>query len=124
MTPMRTWTQPSAPRFWAALAAGQFELPRCERCGAWQGPDAAACLRCESPLLAWAPAASTGTVFSVMEPWARGAPAQTIAVIDLDAGPRMMGALTGASSVGMRVAALLGGETRDDRLPLFEEFVR
>ncbi len=125
---MKTWTQPRAARFWEAIAAGDFELPQCGRCGAWQGPDAASCERCESPELAWSSAPATGAVFSSMAPWGReGALAAVVVVVDLDAGPRLMGALAGAGdreSVGMRVAASRGGERRADGLPEFVEFVR
>ena len=119
--------QPLALRFWAAMADGRFELPHCERCGAWQGPDASSCERCEFPLLQWAAAPPTGTVFSLMEPWTGEAgPLPAIVVVDLDVGLRMMGAMTGPAgsvAVGMRVAASLVGETRADRLPFFTESV-
>ena len=122
---MRMSVQPLAPRFWAAMADGRFELPQCERCEAWQGPDASSCERCESPLLQWAAAPPTGTVFSLMEPWAGEAgPLPAIIVVDLDIGLRVMGAMTGSAggaAVGMRVGASLGRESRADRLPLFTE---
>ena len=124
---MKTWTQPKAARFWEALAAGEFELPQCARCGAWQGPDATSCERCESPQLTWRRASATGTVFSSMAPWGReGATGAIVVVVDLDAGPRLMGAMASVDdrgSVGMRVVARCNGESRAEGLPEFVEFV-
>ena len=121
---MKTWTQPADPRFWEALADGGFALPQCGRCGARQGPDASACERCEWPLLAWGPAEGTGSVFCAMSPWGReGELAAPIVVVDLDEGPRLMGALAGtlpgADVTGLRVAVSAGGPPRPDRLPEF-----
>lgn len=120
---MQTRAQPAAVRFWAALGEGRFDLPRCADCAAWQEPDARACVRCASSALTWEAAPASGVVFSVMEP--HGAPdseARTIAVVDLDAGPRMMGVMVGSrgrSLTGMRVAVAVPSAPGAELLPLF-----
>ena len=122
---MRTRTQPAAARFWAAIGEGRFELPRCGVCSAWQEPDADACERCGSSSVAWEAAPRDGVVFSTMEPLNNNAQqVRTIVVVDMDAGPRMMGVVEGARRgvpVGMRVAAVVPGAPGADRLPLFAE---
>lgn len=118
-------------RFWQALAAGKFVLPRCAACGAWQGPGAAACGRCKGPL-AWTSASGEGTVFSTME----RLPAEpndgqlvVIAVVDLREGPRLLVTLqvravagrTPASAVhvGAAVRVVRPSQPGADGLPRF-----
>ena len=107
------------------MAHGRFELPRCRLCGAWQEPDAASCKRCGASVLGWEAAPRYGVVFSTMEPLSgKGDQVHTIVVVDLDAGPRMMGVVEGVSGdvpVGMRVAAVVPAPHGAERLPVFAE---
>ena len=122
---MRTRAQPAAKRFWAAISEGRFELPRCGVCSAWQEPDAEACERCGASALGWEVAPGGGVVFSTMEPLkGEGRSTRTIVVVDLDAGPRMMGVVDGTdrgATVGMRVEAVAPAPPGTERLPLFAE---
>lgn len=120
---MQTRAQPAAVRFWAALGEGQFELPRCAGCAAWQEPDARACVRCASSALNWEAAPASGIVLSAMEPY--GTPdseSRAIVVADMDAGPRMMGVMVGSRGrplAGMRVAVAAPSAPGAELLPLF-----
>lgn len=118
-------SQPAAGRFWASLGEGVFLLPQCARCEARQAPDALLCERCGASALRWSSAPSAGAVFSLMTPLAgEGEAVRTIAVVDLDAGPRMMAVCVcppGSLKVGMRVEALLPSERTVEGLPMFTE---
>ena len=122
---MRTRAQPAAERFWTAIAEGRFELPCCGLCSAWQEPDTESCKRCGASVLGWEAAPGSGVVFSTMEPLkGEGQGTRTIVVVELDAGPRMMGVVEGTAEgvpVGMRVAAVLPARPGAERLPLFAE---
>ena len=122
---MRTRAQPAAEHFWAAIRRGRFELPRCGLCSAWQEPDAESCARCGSPKLDWEAAPAGGVVFSTMEPLDDAAQhVNTIVIVDMDAGLRMMGVVEGAPGrvpVGMRVAAVVPAAPGTAHLPLFAE---
>lgn len=73
----------------------------------------------------WGAAPPGGVVFSTMEPLSSTAgQVRTLVVVDMDAGPRMMGVVEGArggAPVGMRVAAIVPGAPGAERLPLFAE---
>ena len=76
-------------------------------------------------MLDWEVAPGGGVVFSTMEPLnGQGRRTYTIVVVELDAGPRMMGLVEGTSDdvpVGMRVAAVIPAQHGAERLPLFAE---
>ena len=76
-------------------------------------------------MLGWEVAPGGGVVFSTMEPLkGEGHGAHTIVVVELDAGPRMMGIVDGTARgvpVGMRVAAVVPAPPGTERLPLFAE---
>ena len=114
-------SQPVAARFWASLGEGVFRLPRCARCAAWQAPDASVCERCGTAALRWGIAPPVGAVFSLMIPLRPEGAVRTIAVVDLDAGPRMMAVCIGSPRVGMRVAVLLPSERTAEGLPIVTE---
>ena len=122
---MRTRAQPAAERFWTAIAQGRFELPHCGLCSAWQEPDAKLCERCGSPRLLWEAAPAGGVVFSTMEPLADATQGvYTIVIVDMNAGPRMMGVVEGAPGsvpVGMSVTAVIPATPGAERLPVFAE---
>jgi uncharacterized OB-fold protein len=113
--------------FWQALERGSFELPRCAMCGALNPPSASQCIECGSTLLNWRPEQGSGHVYSLME--RHSGPGQTgqatvIVVIQLDAGPRMMGVMVakqGAVGVGIRVKPVLEPASGPDGLPQFSE---
>ena len=110
--------------FWDGLADGRFLLPACGGCRLSHAPGTSVCPRCGGTLR-WAPAADTGVVYSLMERHAPAAPVApsgplapsdalttVVAVISLDAGPRMMGLIEAAPrgvAVGDQVHATMAG---------------
>ena len=53
----------SAP-YWAALAAGRFDVQHCRDCGRWTWPPRAICSGCHGENLAWESVKGTGEVHS------------------------------------------------------------
>lgn len=99
----------SAP-FWEALADGEMQLQRCPACDRLRFPPVPACPYCGHHGGEWEPVAPTGTVYSHVTVHRRlGAPRwiecpYTVVVVDLDAGPRVVGLTPGAEvSIGDRV---------------------
>ncbi len=76
-------------------------------------------------MLGWEVAPGGGVVFSTMEPLnGEGQRIRTIVVVDLDAGPRMMGVVEGKVAgvhVGMRIAGVFPAPPGAEGLPLFAE---
>jgi uncharacterized protein len=57
--------------FWAALAAGRFEIQRCAACEAWQHPPRPQCVACgDAEHLEWAPASGAADLhtFTICHP--------------------------------------------------------
>jgi uncharacterized OB-fold protein len=105
---------PLAAPFWAATRAERLVVQRCDSCGAMRWPPLAGCPDCRSRAATWVDVATTGTVWSyaVYHRALHGAFSDvpyTIAVVDIDNGPRMTArAVVGTSSgieVGARVVA-------------------
>lgn len=117
-------TFPQEP-FWTALAEGRFRLPRCDACGGWLPAGARRCDACGRTDLVWTDATGRGEVYSLVErlpvPGTTG-PATVIAVVRLEEGPRMMGAVLGAPGavqVGTLVCARLPAAPEAQGLPTF-----
>lgn len=115
--------------FWQAARRGELLLQRCAECSRWVFYPRALCPHCWSDRLDWAAASARGTVRSftvVHKPghpaWAVAAP-YTVAVIDLDEGPRMLSALVGIEPAEARVGLAVRArfvEVGDWTLPFFE----
>ncbi len=111
--------------FWTALAEGRFRLPRCDACGGWLPAGAGRCDACGRSDLVWTDATGRGEVYSLVErlpvPGTTG-PATVIAVVRLEEGPQMMGAVLGKPEevrVGTPVGALLTAAPEAHGLPTF-----
>jgi uncharacterized protein len=101
----------TASPFAQGLAAGVLRYQRCGGCGAALTGQRFACTACGSQLLVWADAAGTGTVYAVStvhraptEAWRALAP-YTLALVDLDEGPRVMAHGAPGLVIGQRVRA-------------------
>jgi uncharacterized OB-fold protein len=55
---------PGATKFWAAIAARQVLLPRCEDCGRYSHPRQDACESCFGAHLRWEEVSGEGTIYS------------------------------------------------------------
>jgi uncharacterized OB-fold protein len=86
-------------RFWAAASAGRVELQRCPSCAALRYFPAAVCPKCLAEGGDWQPLSGRGRLYACTTveraPSARfaGEVPYTIALIDLDEGPRVMARL-------------------------------
>lgn len=101
---------PSAP-LWQAAARGEFRLPRCKSCGAFDWYPTGTCRTCSGTGIGWEPLSGTGTLFSwavvkraLHKPLAPIAPyVSAIVVIDEDRQTRFVTRLIDCDPEGLRV---------------------
>jgi uncharacterized OB-fold protein len=99
----------SAP-YWAALREHRVQLQTCTSCARRSFPPVPACPYCANPETRWEEVPATGSIYSFItvhrafDPAFAGDVPYVIATVDLDAGVRMVGRLTGAPAIGARVA--------------------
>lgn len=93
----------------AAVRSGRLHLQRCTACGVFRHPPRYFCAACSSPAWELAPSSERGTVHSLtvthrsFDPaWAEEAPYATVAV-ELDEGPRVIGAFRGGDATELRI---------------------
>jgi uncharacterized OB-fold protein len=115
--PLPDTTDPLTGPHWAAAREGRLAAQRCARCGALRWQPAPICPECLQPGGDWVDLAGTGTIWSfavyhrAMGPAFREAVPYTVAMVELDEGPRMVGMLTDAAddgsdvTIGQRVRA-------------------
>ena len=109
----------SAP-FLEGLARGELRYQCCADCGAPPTHARSACRQCGGTRLVWRTAAGVGTVYAVTviarapsEEFRAIAP-YTLAIVELDEGPRLMGHASPGIAIGDRVRAgyfTFGGHT-------------
>lgn len=93
------------------LQQGVVRYQQCEACGAAQTLARYACTTCGSPRLEWRNASGSGTVYATTEVMRapsdlfRALAPYTIALIDLDEGPRLMAHARQGVAIGERVYA-------------------
>lgn len=121
---------PLTAPFLEGLACGELRYQACLACGAPQTLARYACRACGSTRLEWRRAAGRGTVYATTtvtrapsEEFRALAP-YTLAIVELDEGPRLMGHAPAGVAIGDRVVAeyfALGGRNlvrfRPDRAP-------
>lgn len=105
-----------------ALATGLLHVQQCRSCGRHQHPPRRFCASCTSTDVAFVPTTNRGTVYSwtvshftVDSGWADDVPYATV-VVELDEGPRIVGAFSGDPSVlelGMAVSVRPEARTED-----------
>lgn len=121
-------TDLNAP-FWDGLAAGEVRLQKCQDCGEHQYPPESFCYACGGTSLEWVPVVGAGTVYSyiivhqVYRPAFKDFIPYTVAIVQLDEGPRMLGALLGLDTpveIGSRVKPRIQPISDDRSIMLFE----
>jgi uncharacterized protein len=97
--------------FLEGLARGELRYQRCADCDAPQTLARYACRKCGGTRLEWRTAAGHGTVYAVTvvarapsEEFRALAP-YTLAIVELDEGPRLMGHASPGVAIGDRVRA-------------------
>lgn len=104
-------TRPASAPFIEGLRHGEIRYQACTACGAAQTLARYACRACGATRLEWRTARGSGQVYSMTtvarapsEEWRALAP-YTLAIVELDEGPRLMGHASPAVKIGDRVAA-------------------
>ena len=102
--------------FWRAARAGRLEFQRCAACGYLRWPPAPLCPECLAPGGEWTAVDGRGTVwsFGIYEHVYHGAfraeVPYNVALVELDAGPRLISNVVGVPNeelrIGMRVWAV------------------
>jgi uncharacterized OB-fold protein len=129
-TPARKYnpaTEDLNQEFFLQCAVGALHLQRCSDCGVWRHPPRYYCPSCFSDIWAWEPSTGAGTVaswvtthYTVDRGWVDEVP-YTNVVVQLDEGPRLLGALRGMEfddlELGMDVVIV--GETKRDDFVFF-----
>lgn len=95
--------------FQATASAGALHVQQCADCGAYAHPPRYYCARCFSPDYRFVPVSGTGTVYShtlshyTTEPaWKDDVPYATV-VVELDEGPRIVGAARHSDPAAIRI---------------------
>lgn len=99
---------PLSRPFWEAAAEHRLLVQRCADCGRHQLYARPFCLGCESANLQWAESAGVGTVYSAVTVRVKMLPdlepPYTVAIIELDEGPRLTADIVGGEApIGSRV---------------------
>ncbi len=121
---------PETEDFWAGCRAGELRLNRCTACGKAHFPPRIACPHCGSRDVKSSRASGEGRLYSYVinqrpGPGMGDAP-HSIAVVELDEGPRMMTNIVNcpqtpeALQLDMRVRVVFERQTDQISLPLFE----
>ncbi|HWF24959.1 MAG TPA: Zn-ribbon domain-containing OB-fold protein [Solirubrobacteraceae bacterium] len=125
------WSPSEVTRpYWDAAATGRLCLQRCQGCGALQHPPRALCTGCGGPSrLVWEEVSGAGSIYSSTAIHRALIPAlathvpYTLAVVELDEGPRMVTAVRGASleavTIGSRVRVAFESVSAEVVLPVF-----
>ncbi|WP_033295446.1 Zn-ribbon domain-containing OB-fold protein [Amycolatopsis jejuensis] len=100
---------PTTDPYWSAAAEGKLAVQRCGSCGRHQLYPRPFCIGCTSADLAWVEASGSGTVYSCVTVHLpvhdELPPPYTVALVELDEGPRLLGPVPDGVSIGDRVVA-------------------
>jgi uncharacterized OB-fold protein len=110
--PLPKPTPTSAP-YWDGLQHGVLRLQWCEPCAIWVYYPRSHCPRCLSPDMRWHDVSAQGVIYSVTtvrQPTFQADQPQVLAIVELDAGPRLPTCLVvdhpAVVRVGDRVAGI------------------
>ena len=121
-------TELNAP-FWERLAAGEVRLQQCRQCRVYQHPPESFCYHCGAMSLEWTAVRAHGTVYAYIivhqpyHPAFRPFLPYTVAIVELDEGPRLLGAMLGLQTsiaIGDRVQPRLEAIDGERSMLLFE----
>ena len=121
--------EPFTKAYWDGLSEGRITLQVCGDCGKITHPPGPLCVHCLSDRVAYQPASGLGTVYAftishrpLHEEFRKDVP-YTVALVDLDEGPRIMTWLVncgeGEPRIGMRVKATFERVSEDSSLHRF-----
>ena len=111
--------------FFRHAVDGTLHIQRCDQCAHFRHPPRYYCPRCGSPRYSYVPSTGRGTVYSwvtthftVDQGWLADVPYTTV-VVELDEGPRLVGALRGIDAVRLGLPVVLVGEPRGEDFVFF-----
>jgi uncharacterized OB-fold protein len=115
--------------FWAAASERRLVMQCCAACDRFQFYPRPFCLACGSDRLEWREVAGSGTVYAATTVHLRYDPAfeppYTVAIVELDAGPRLLTQLVGdAAGIGERVTLAWHERPGLPPLPFFSRLSR
>ena len=120
---------PESRPFWEGAAAHRLMLPRCASCGQFWFPPSMRCPHCLSADFAWVEAKGTGRIYSfvvyhrVYHPGFEGEVPYTVAIVELDEGPRLLSNIVGTPpdkiACDMRVQVLFEDVADGIAIPKF-----
>lgn len=113
---------PTTERFWSACAERRLLVQHCRSCRKHQFYPRPFCLGCESNDLDWAESKGCGTVYSVttirLPVTPELTPPYSLALVDLDEGPRFLADIVGPGSAGIGDRVSLTWRDRSGLPPL------
>jgi uncharacterized protein len=124
---------PETQPFWDGTRAGELRLQRCDACQAAYFPPRSFCPRCASRQVSWFTASGRGVLYSYVihhRPVPGFTPPYSIAVVQLEEGPRMMTNIVEceqtpqALQVDMAVEAVFLKVSEEISLPQFRPYQR
>lgn len=123
-TPQK-WSQ----EFWKGTKDHKLLLKKCKDCGNIDHPPYYYCTECMSLEYEWVPASGKGTIYTMTTTYVGAPPSftadqpYTIAMVDLEEGPRMLTKIVDAKpedvKIGMNVEAVFEEVTDDTTLVMF-----
>lgn len=99
--PLPDVSEPLTAPFWAATAEGKLVVQKCAECGYLRWPPGPSCPQCQTAGGIWTQVQPTGTLWSVatyhraLDPAFAGQVPYSVALVELDDGPRMYGQING-----------------------------
>jgi uncharacterized OB-fold protein len=120
-----SYGDPITAPFWEAAGRRQLTIQRCNACSRHQFYPRPFCIECSSDDVEWVNAAGTGSVYSMtvvrIQISPEFSPPYTVAVVELDEGPRMLTNIVGkAVKIGDRVRVAWRDRSDLPPLPVFE----
>lgn len=119
------WSQP----FWDGAKQHKLLLKKCAKCGNIDHPPYLYCTECSAEQYKWVEASGRGTIYAFTTtligaplPFTEDIP-YTIAMVDLDEGPRMLTTIADAEpaelKIGMKVEVVFDNVTEEIAIPRF-----
>lgn len=127
LRPKPVITPETAP-FWSSVRIHEMRLPQCESCARFFFPPSAFCPFCWSDKVTWTAVRGTGTIVSYVtfqrlyHPGFADLLPYSVAVVEMDEGPRLLGRVTGSDHVEVdgRVSVVYEDVDSETSLPLFQ----
>lgn len=127
--PLPDTVSPLVGHFWRAVGAGRLEFQRCAACGYLRWPPAPLCPECLAPGGDWIAVDGHGAIWSfaiyehVYHEAFRGEVPYNVALVELDAGPRLITNIVGLPNdeleIGLRVRPVFEADERGVTLVRF-----